>query len=281
MTVITIKKNNTYTADDLFQWDANRVLEIYGLNLSALPEIHFANGRMNTAIVKQATSYENGVIKVEIPNILLETAIPIRVFVCIYEGEEFISRYSLTINVKARPKPADYIAEDDEKIYSYNALENLVNNTVINLKAENAAFHDEMIAEIDTLCTELKTDVNDRCTRSETSVNKTCSDTLSQVNKTCENTVTEVRNLLENTTIVEADTLDGYNAEDFEFTSKPGKTVFNSDGSITTTYNDGSSETVVFNEDGSITTTRNTLELGVKTETVTFNDDGSISVVAD
>lgn len=281
MTVVTIKKNNTYTADDLFQWDANRVLEIYGLNLAALPEIHFANGRMSKAIVKQATSYENGVIKVEIPNILLETAIPIRVFVCIYEGEEFISRYSLTINVKARPKPEDYIAEDDEKIYSYNALENLVNNTVINLKAENAAFHDEMIAEIDTLCKELKTDVGDMCDQLKTSVNNTCNNAISQVNKTCSDTISQVRNIVENTTISEADTLDGYNAEDFEFSSKPGTTVFNSDGSITTTYNDGSSETVVFNSDGSITTTRSTLELGVKTETTRFNDDGSITVTVD
>ena len=281
MTVVTVKKNNTYTVNDLFQWDANRRLEIYGLNLATLPEIHFANSKMSKAIVKQATSYENGVIKVEIPNILLETAAPIRVFICGYEGEEFISYYSLTINVKARPKPEDYIAEDDEKIYSYNALENLVNNTVVNLKAENAAFHDEMIAEINTLCNELKSGVNDKCTQLENAVNQTCSDTISQVNNTCSETLSQVRNIVENTPIAHADTLDGYNAEDFEFSSKPGTTVFNSDGSITTTYNDGSSETVVFNEDGSITTTRNTLELGVKTETVTFNADGSISVVAD
>lgn len=267
MTVVTIKKNNTYTVNDLYQWDTNRVLEIYGLNLAALPEIHFANSKMSNAIVKQATKSATGGFRVEIPNILLETPAPIRVFICGYEGEEFISYYSLTINVKARPKPEDYIAEDDEKIYSYNALENLVNNTLINLKEENAAFHDEMIAEINTLCTELKT-----------SVNNTCNNAVSQVNKTCNNTVSEVRNILENTTIVEADTLDGYDAEDFVFKSKSGTTVFNSDGSITTTYKDGSKETVVFNEDGSITTTRNTLELGVKTETTRFNDDGSITV---
>ena len=245
MSVITIRKNNTYTADDLFQWDTNRVLEIYGLNFSVLPEIHFANARMSKAIVKQATSYKNGVIKVEIPNFLLETAVPIRVFVCTYEGEEFVSRYSFTINVKARPKPEDYFAEDDEKIYSYNALENLVNDTLVNLRAEQNTFHTNIIAEVD---------------------------------HRCDDAIAEMRNIVENATIAEADTLDGYNAEDFAFVSKPGKTVFNSDGSITTTYNDGSRETVVFNEDGSITTTRKTLELGVKTEITRFNADGSITV---
>lgn len=245
MPVITVKNNNTYTADALFQWDTKRVLEIYGLNLSTLPEIHFANSQMSKAIVKQSTRTANGAIKAEIPNILLETAIPIRVFICTYEGEEFISRYSLTVNVKARPKPEDYFAEDDEKIYSYNALENLVNNTIVNLKAENATFREEIIAE---------------------------------VNERCNDAVSEIRDIVENTTIANADTLDGFHAKDFEIASKPGKTVFNSDGSITTTYNDGSRETTVFNEDGSITTTSNTLGLGVKTETTRFNADGSITV---
>ena len=267
MSALVIRKNNTYRVDDLYQWDTNRELEIYGLNLLTLPEIHFANSKMNKAIVKQATSFNNGVVSVAIPNVLLETAIPIRVFICTHEGEEFISRYSLTINVKARPRPEDYIAEDDEKIYSYNALENLVNNTVVNLKKENADFRDELLAEFNELCTQLKSEANALCSQLKSEVNKTCSDTVSRA-----------LDIVENATIAEADTLDGYDAEDFVFKSKSGTTVFNPDGSITTTYKDGSKETVVFNEDGSITTTRNTLELGVKTETTTFNADGSITV---
>lgn len=234
MSVLTIKKNNTYTVDDLYQWDTNRELVIQGLKFLSLPEIHFANGRMSKAIVKQATSYDNDVIKVMIPNVLLETAIPIRVFICTRDGDEFVSRYSLTINVKERPKPEDYIADNDEKIYSYNALENLVNDTVINLRSELEDFKSAMHEE--------------------------------------------TREIINTTTIADADTVDGYHAEDFVLASKPGRTVFNSDGSITTTYNDGSSEKVVFNSDGSITTTYNTLELGVKTETIKFNADGSISV---
>ena len=256
MAVITINKNNTYTANDLFQWDANRILEIYGLTLRSLPEIHFANARMSKAIVKQALSYENGVIKVKIPNILLETAIPITVYVCGYEGAEFISRYSLTINVKARQKPEDYIAEDDEKIYSYNALENFVNNTVINLKKENDILYDDVIKK----------------------VNAKYDETISKMNVAMDNAISEMRGIVENATIAEADTLDGYNAEDFVLASKGGTTVFNSDGSITTNYDDGSKETVVFNSDGSITTTRNTLETGVKTEITRFNANGSITV---
>ena len=239
MPVITIKKNNTYTVDDLFQWDTNRILEIYGLNFSSLPEIHFANSRTVKAIVKQAEEIENGGFRVEIPNSFLETATPIRVYLCDHEGEEFISRFSFSINVKARPKPEDYFAEDDEKIYSYNALENLVRTTASELKTENAQYRNEMDSNFSEAMEELK-----------------------------------------NTPAANADAVDGFHAEDFELIAKPGKTVFNPDGSITTDYDDGSKETTVFNADGSITTTRNTLELGVKTETTRFNADGSITVTA-
>lgn len=234
MAVITVRKNNTYTASELFQWDTNRILTIYGLSLSFIPEIHFANSQMSEAIVKQATKTKTDALTVEIPNVLLRSANPIKVYICGYKGDEFISYYSFTIEVKGRPKPADYIAEDDEKIYSYNALENLVYNTLVDLKNENQSFRADLVNE-----------------------------------------VTEIIN---NTTIADAKTLDGRYVEEFELVGKPGTTVFNSDGSITTNYDDGSSEHIVFNADGSITTTRNTLELGVKTEITKFNSDGSITV---
>lgn len=54
-------------------------------------------------------------------------------------------------------------------------------------------------------------------------------------------------------------------------------TVFNNDGSIMETNEDGHTLTTVFNEDGSITETF----VGEKTitKTTTFNSDGSISEV--
>lgn len=239
MSVVTITRDNKYVATDVYQWDKYRVLEIYGLTFNSVPEIHFYNGSTPYALVKQASVDVNGTIRVEMSNSLLEVAKPIEVYICFYNGEEFVSKYHITINVRGRAKPADYIETDDEKIYSYNALENLVNDTVVNLERNQVAFHESMMLEFEIFKDEIR-------------------EILADAN---------------------ADTLDNYHAEDFEFCNKPGKTVFNSDGSITTTYNDGSKETVVFNDDGSITTTRNTLELGVKTETTKFNADGSISVI--
>lgn len=54
------------------------------------------------------------------------------------------------------------------------------------------------------------------------------------------------------------------------------ETVFNSDGSISQTFQDGSVKKTVFNSDGSIT---ETFRSGTQTmtKTTTFNDDGSIT----
>jgi hypothetical protein len=250
MVIVNVLKNNTYTVSDVFQWDRNRILKIYGLKFTSVPEIHFAKNNMKLAIVKQATIDEDGIAKVEIPNSLLEDANPIKIYVCIYNGDEFISRYSFKIDIKSRVKPADYIEEDEEKkIYSYNALENLITDTVVNLELSNENFHREIIQEFNVLGEQIK------------------------------NAVTEdVTEILKNIAIADADTLDGFQAEEFVLESKPGRTVFNSDGSIITDYDDGSRETVVFNADGSITTTRNTIGMGVKTEVTKFNADGSITV---
>lgn len=54
-------------------------------------------------------------------------------------------------------------------------------------------------------------------------------------------------------------------------------TVFNSDGSITETFSDGSTKTTVFNSDGSLTETFTGEKTIVKI--TSFNPDGSVSEV--
>jgi hypothetical protein len=127
-----IVNNGKYTVDPLYQWDVNRELEIRGLSLPSIPEIHFANDAMERSIVRQATMDDAGIITVKIPNSLLQKHYTITAYICIYEGDTFKSLYSISIPVKARKKPSDYTIENDEEIYSFNALENLVNNTIAN-----------------------------------------------------------------------------------------------------------------------------------------------------
>ena len=150
MANVTVQKDR-YTVDPLYQWDLNQVLEIRGLSLPSIPEIHFTNDAMDRAIVKQASMDDTGVITVDVPNSLLQKPYKITAYVCIYEGESFQSLYSITILVKARNKPNDYTLEGDSEVYSFNAIENYVNNTVANLIAMN----DEASKNLDAKFTRL------------------------------------------------------------------------------------------------------------------------------
>ena len=127
--IVTIQKGKC-TADPLYQWDLNRVLEIRGLSLPSIPEIHFTNDAMTKAIVRQSTMDDAGIITVNIPNSLLQKPYPIKAYVCIYEGNTFKSLYLIVIPIKTRNKPGDYTLEDDPEVYSFNALENKIDNAL-------------------------------------------------------------------------------------------------------------------------------------------------------
>ena len=126
MAIVAVNKN-VYKVDSLYQWDINQVLEIRGLSVPKVPEIHFTNEAMEKALVRQASMDDAGVITAEIPNTLLQKPYKITAFVCMYEDDTFESLYKITIPVKARNMPADYTFQDnDGEIYSFNALENMV-----------------------------------------------------------------------------------------------------------------------------------------------------------
>ena len=137
-----IVNNGRYTAEPLYQWDINQVLEIRGLSLPSVPEIHFTNALMDKAIVRQASMNGAGVITVDVPNSLLQKPYAITAYVCIYEGDTFKSLYAVNIPVKARPKPNDYTLDNDDEVYSFNALENLVVNALRTFNEANARYED-------------------------------------------------------------------------------------------------------------------------------------------
>lgn len=132
MSVVKVEKNR-YIAEPLYQWDLNQVLEIRGLSLARVPEIHFRNETMSRAIVRQARMDSAGIITADIPNSLLQVPYKVLAYVCAYEGETFESLFKIEIPVTARKKPMDYTLVDDEEIYSFNALENQVVNALADM----------------------------------------------------------------------------------------------------------------------------------------------------
>jgi chemotaxis protein histidine kinase CheA len=156
MAIIKVE-NKTYTVDPLYQWDKNQALEIRGLSLARVPEIHFTTKAMDRAIPRQASMDAAGIITVNVPNSLLQKPYTLQVFICTYEGATFKTLYKLEVPVKARPKPADYTLEDDPEVYSFNALENRFVNTVVELQADYDAFTKKSAADLQAAKEELKT----------------------------------------------------------------------------------------------------------------------------
>lgn len=134
MAVVKVE-NKTYTVEPLYQWDKNQTLEIRGLSLTSIPEIHFANDAMSCAIVRQAAMNAAGVITAGVPNSLLQKPYTVVAYVCHYVGGTFETLYKLEIPVKARTKPGDYTLEGDDEVYSFNAIENQVANLQTKVEA--------------------------------------------------------------------------------------------------------------------------------------------------
>ena len=118
----------SYVTDSLHQWDLNQVLQVSGLNLDVVPEVHFSNANTDRAIVRQATM-ANHVVSVDVPNSLLQEPLRIYAHIGIYDGKTFKVVELVEIPVKPRKRPQDYqIQDNDEEIYSFKALENQIGN---------------------------------------------------------------------------------------------------------------------------------------------------------
>lgn len=132
---------DTYVTDSLYQWDLNQVLTVTGLNLTSAPEVHFSNANMDKAIVRQATNVDH-IVKVTIPNSLLQDPLTIEANIGIYEGDTFKVVEKVAIPVIPKARPEDYqIQTTDEEIYSFNQLRNALNNKADNARVDNIIAH--------------------------------------------------------------------------------------------------------------------------------------------
>lgn len=143
MSAINVTKNN-YTVEPLHQWDVNQQLQIYGLSLASVPEVHFSNQAMDRAIVRQATMDKAGVITVDVPNALLQKYYTISVYLCTYDGGTFQTLYKVDVPVMERPQPSDYSIKDDQDIYSFKALENQVANVLYRFDEIDKKYNDSV-----------------------------------------------------------------------------------------------------------------------------------------
>lgn len=146
MITANFKAYASYVTDSLHQWDINQVLQVSGLNLTTVPEVHFSNANTERAIPRQATmstgNIGSAVMSVGVPNSLLQEPLRIYAHIGIYEGDTFKVVELVEIPVIPRKRPADYQIQDaDEEIYSFKALENAIANMATKAQVANIVAH--------------------------------------------------------------------------------------------------------------------------------------------
>lgn len=107
---------DTITVFGLWQYDREQTLKIEGLELVEGTQVHFANCKSQTAIVKAVTGG-----MVEIPEELLMQ--PYNITAWLYGDNETLK--TIILPLQKRPKPDDYVSADE----SMGEIERLIDES--------------------------------------------------------------------------------------------------------------------------------------------------------
>lgn len=112
------------TGAHFWQWDTGQKLRI---DTTDCGEVHFCNGTDDCALIVQIKTEADGTRTAEVPNILLQTAKPIRVYLYQRQTNGAMTRTRHIIQVFGRKKPADYVYTETE-ILNYASLDERINH---------------------------------------------------------------------------------------------------------------------------------------------------------
>lgn len=119
-----------------WQWDSGQKLLVEN---AVCGEVHFCNGTDDCALVVPVKKNPDGSRIVEVPNILLQTAKPIKAFLFEKDGTSACTHVQYRFQVIARSKPADYVYTETE-VLSYESLKERID------EIERNGVSDEQIA---------------------------------------------------------------------------------------------------------------------------------------
>lgn len=107
-----------------YQWDLNQ--KITSPKLKEGDEVHFGSSVTGEALTVEAYRLGAAVVA-DVPNVLLQQTQKILAYRFVTDGESRLTVCKSTFDVKARPKPADYVYTETEcatvKGYVYKALQ--------------------------------------------------------------------------------------------------------------------------------------------------------------
>jgi hypothetical protein len=117
------------TVSGLHQWDYGQKLEIHGLALPAMIEVHFACLNMTEAVVRIGTTAD-GVTTVAIPDGCLEHDTPLRAWVYVVDTASGRTERTIHLPIQARTKPQGAESRPPFAVDEYAEAFEQINKTV-------------------------------------------------------------------------------------------------------------------------------------------------------
>lgn len=176
---VAIYDINGNPIEKLYQYDTCVKIQIKDLEFEETPIVHFCNRNTEKAyaILREYTEYENGVVTVEIPSVLLKDDLMIYVYIYVYDNATRCGRtiHVGNIPVESKPKPEDYIG--DPEWYGLNAVN--MHWRITRLEEFRDATYVKDMEKVDNRIT---TEINDRIKSDNSLLKSLQSETSSREN---------------------------------------------------------------------------------------------------
>lgn len=138
---------NGDTINKFYQWDIDQkiVINLEGCDVNYLknaPEVHFCNSSRKEALVVRSTVSNHDTITVDVPNILLQEAYPLLVYVYLTDANDSSSQKTIIyseIPVRKRAKPSDYLYVENITRVTAEMIKKEIEQTTLNARTDAIA----------------------------------------------------------------------------------------------------------------------------------------------
>lgn len=138
---------NGDTINRFYQWDIDQkiVINLEGCDVNYLknaPEVHFCNSSRKEALVVRSTVSNNDTITVDVPNVLLQEAYPLLVYVYLTDADDSSSQKTILyseIPVRKRAKPSDYLYVENITRVTAEMIKKEIEQTTLNARTDAIA----------------------------------------------------------------------------------------------------------------------------------------------
>lgn len=130
---LNIYDENENILNHFTQWDMGRKITIKNALLSELPQaptVHFANSKMQEALVVLSSFDADNNVVADVPNTILETALPVIIYVYTTDRSCGKTVYTITVPVKSKKKPSDHTYVENITYYTKEQIKQEIMDSI-------------------------------------------------------------------------------------------------------------------------------------------------------